>query len=164
MIPGTHHGTLFLMLRRMRAPLILLIVIFAISVLGLTIVPGFDEHGNPARMSFFHAFYFISYTATTIGFGEVPNAFSEQQRMWATMCIYMSVVGWAYTIGTLFGLFQDKNFRHALRIERFARAVRRLQEPFFLVCGYGETGSRLIRALDRMGMRVVVVEVDEIKA
>ena len=27
MIPGTHHGTLFLMLRRMRAPLILLIVI-----------------------------------------------------------------------------------------------------------------------------------------
>ena len=80
-------------------------------MLGLTIVPGFDEHGNPARMSFFHAFYFISYTATTIGFGEVPNAFSEQQRMWATMCIYMSVVGWAYTLGTLFGLFQDKNFR-----------------------------------------------------
>ena len=164
MIPGTHHGSFFLILRRMRAPLILLILIFAISVLGLTIVPGYDENGNPARMSFFHAFYFISYTATTIGFGEVPNAFSEAQRMWATLCIYMSVVGWAYSIGTLFALFQDKNFQHALKVEQFARAVRRLREPFFLICGYGETGRLLTRALDRMGLRVVAVEVDEVKA
>ena len=35
-----HHSVFFLILRRLRAPLILLIVLFAISVLGLTLAPG----------------------------------------------------------------------------------------------------------------------------
>jgi hypothetical protein len=68
----------FLALRRMRAPLIVLIVIYALSTLGLTLIPGIDAQGQPAPpMSFFHAFYFVSYTASTIGFGELPVAFSE---------------------------------------------------------------------------------------
>ena len=63
----------FLALRRMRVPLIVLIVLYAVSTLGLTLVPGIDAQGRPAPpMSFFHAFYFVSYTATTIGFGEIP--------------------------------------------------------------------------------------------
>ena len=60
-------STIVLILRRMRAPLI---VIFSVSVLGLTLVPGVDGNGEPWRMSFFDALYFMSYTATTIGFGE----------------------------------------------------------------------------------------------
>ena len=35
-----HHSIFLLILRRLRAPLILLIVLFAIAVLGLTLVPG----------------------------------------------------------------------------------------------------------------------------
>ena len=38
-------ATIFLVLRRMRAPLIVLIVIFAVSVLGLTLIPGQDADG-----------------------------------------------------------------------------------------------------------------------
>ena len=60
----------------MRAPLIVLILIFAVSVLGLTLIPGTDAQGGPWRMSFFDAFYFMSYTATTIGFGELPQTFN----------------------------------------------------------------------------------------
>ncbi|MEZ5730038.1 MAG: hypothetical protein R3E48_19910 [Burkholderiaceae bacterium] len=29
-----------------------------------------DANGQPARLGFFHAFYVMSYTATTIGFGK----------------------------------------------------------------------------------------------
>ena len=159
-----HHGVIFRVLRRMRAPLVVLILIFAVSVLGLTIVPGVAEDGSSSRMSFFHAFYFMSYTATTIGFGEVPAVFSEAQRMWVTFCIYLSVIGWAYAIGSLFALMQDKNFQSALRTERFGREVRRLREPFFIVCGYGETGQLVTRALDQMGLRVVAIESDPVKA
>jgi voltage-gated potassium channel len=65
-------ATVFVILRRMRAPLIILIFIFAVSVLGLTLIPGQDADGQPWRMGFFDAFYFMSYTATTIGFGELP--------------------------------------------------------------------------------------------
>ena len=38
-------ATIFLVMRRMRTPLIVLIVIFAISVLGLTLIPGQDADG-----------------------------------------------------------------------------------------------------------------------
>ena len=55
----------------MRTPLNTLIVIFFVSVVGLTLVPGVDPEGNPARLSLFESFYFMSYTATTIGFGEL---------------------------------------------------------------------------------------------
>ena len=57
-------------------------------------------------MSFFHAFYFMSYTATTIGFGEIPNAFSDGQRLWVTFCIYLVVVAWSYAIIVLVALLQ----------------------------------------------------------
>lgn len=160
--PATRHNNVFfLIMRRLRAPLILLIVIMAVSVLGLTLAPGFDADGKPGRLSFFHAIYFISYTATTIGFGELPHAFSEQQRLWVLLCIYMSVIGWTYTLGTLFALLSDRSLQQAIALQRFKRAVRRLREPFYLVCGYGETGRLICQSLDRMAYRAVVVELDE---
>ena len=155
-------GVLFLALRRMRAPLIVLIVIYAVSTLGLTLVPGVDAEGRPAPpMSFFHAFYFVSYTATTIGFGELPNAFSDAQRMWVTASIYLSVIGWSYSIVSLLALVQDKGFQQVLLTSRFARRVSQLGEAFYIVCGCGETGLLIARALDHDGIRVVAVERSE---
>lgn len=158
-----HHSIFFLIMRRLRAPLIMLITIVSIAVLGLTLAPGVDPDGKVHYLSFFHAFYFVSYTATTIGFGEIPYAFSDQQRLWVLFSIYMSVVGWAYTLGTVFAILADRNLQQAIAMQRFVRAVRRLGEPFYLVCGYGETGRLICQALDRLGYRAVVVELDESK-
>jgi Trk K+ transport system NAD-binding subunit len=156
------NSVFFVVLRRMRAPLIVVIVVYAISVLGLTLVPGINEDGTPAPpMSFFHAFYFISYTATTIGFGEIPRAFSDAQRLWCIACIYMTVIAWSYAILTLLALVQDKAFQHTLVASRFARRVARLHAPFYLVCGCGETGSLICRALDILGFDFVILEKDE---
>jgi len=158
------NSAFFLVLRRMRVPIIVVIVIYAISVVGLTLVPGIDANGNPApAMSFFHAFYFISYTATTIGFGEIPNAFSDGQRMWVTVSIYLTVVGWSYSVVTLIALLQDKGFQSTLTIDRFTRRVQRLKEPFYLVCGAGETGNLICRTFDRVGHAFVVLEKDELR-
>lgn len=77
--------------------------------------------------------------------------------------IYMSVFCWAYTLGTVFALLSDRNLRQAIATQRFVREVRRLREPFYLVCGYGETGRLICHALDRMGLRSVVLEIDEAK-
>ncbi|WP_433303225.1 potassium channel family protein [Actinoplanes sp. CA-030573] len=150
--------TVFLILRRMRAPLIVLIAIFAISVLGLTLIPGRDAAGHPARMSFFDAFYFMSYTATTIGYGELPQPFTGAQRLWVMATIYLTVVGWAYAIGSLLTLLQDRTFRQAIALRRFTRTVNRLREPFLLLAGYGQTGQILGRALDALGRRMVVLD------
>jgi Trk K+ transport system NAD-binding subunit len=165
MVPVSRHQSIFLIImRRLRAPLILLIVIISISVLGLTLAPGPLVDGQPRYMSFFRAFYFISYTATTIGFGEIPYVFSDQQRLWVLFCIYMSVVGWAYTLGTVFALLSDRSLQQAIALMHFIRTVRHISEPFYLVCGYGETGRLVCRALDNRDYRMVVIESDEARA
>jgi voltage-gated potassium channel len=151
-------STVFLILRRMRAPLIVLITIFAVSVLGLTLIPGRDAAGQATRMGFFDAFYFMSYTATTIGYGEIPHPFTDAQRLWVMATIYLTVVGWAYAIGSLLTLLQDRAFRQALALQHFTRTVTRLREPFLLIVGYGQTGSLLGRSLDSLGRRFVVLD------
>ncbi len=153
-------SVLFLALRRLRLPIIMLIAIYSVGVIGLVLIPGTDADGRPWQMSFFHAFYFLSYTASTIGFGELPRPFSDAQRLWVTGIIYFSVIGWTYFLGSLLALVRDGGFRLALVTHRFKREVRALSESFFVICGYGETGSLICRALDRMGLHFVVVDID----
>ncbi|MEO8419315.1 MAG: NAD-binding protein [Methylophilaceae bacterium] len=155
------NSIFFIILQRMRVPLITVIISFAIAVGGMTLMPGVDDHGQPWHMSLFEAFYVISYTATTIGFGEVPYPFSAAQRLWMVCSIYMTVIPWFYAIGKIISLLQDPALKLALTTARFARAVKNMFEPFFVVCGYAETGNILVRALDRRGMRVVVIELQQ---
>ncbi len=149
---------LFLILRRLRAPLITLIMVYAISVGGLALIPGIDGDGHRHAMSIFHAFYVMSYTATTIGFGEVPYPFTDAQRLWVTFAIYLSVTGWAYTLGSVIALANDAPFRAMVSRGIFIWRVRGISEPFYVLCGYGQSGFRLARALDRMGSRLVIIE------
>ncbi|MCG6860110.1 MAG: NAD-binding protein [Chromatiaceae bacterium] len=155
------ENVIFLIFRRMRAPLLTLIVAYTIAILGLVLIPGQDADGNPWRMDFFHAFYVVSYTATTIGFGEIPYEFTGAQRFWVILSIYATVVVWFYSLGTLIALVQDKNFQRAVIELKFARRVRRRREPFYLVCGYGETGTVLVRALTDRNRQAVTIDIDE---
>jgi voltage-gated potassium channel len=61
-----------IIIRSLRIPFLLLIGVYSIAILGLVLIPGVDDEGNAWHMGFFHAFYFVSYTATTIGYGEIP--------------------------------------------------------------------------------------------
>jgi voltage-gated potassium channel len=153
-----------LVLRRMRAPLLLLITNYSVAVLGFTLIPGVDDAGEPWRMGFFHAFYFVSYMATTIGFGEIPYAFTDAQRLWATFSIYLTVIAWFYALVTIIGLIQEPTFRQAVVRNRFRRNVRNIDQPFYLVCGYGDTGSRLVETITRRGRLAVVLDIDPERA
>ena len=158
---GRIQNIVFLFLRRMRQPLLTLLTVYAISIAGFTLIPGQDADGNTWHMGFFHAFYFVSYMATTIGFGEIPYEFTDAQRLWTSLSLYASVISWIYAFGTILSLIQDRAFQHAIEENRFARHIRDLREPFYLVCGYGETGSALVEALTRRGQHAVVIDIDE---
>lgn len=144
----------------MRRPLLTLVVTYAIAVLGLTLIPGQDADGNTWYMSFFHALYFVSFMATTIGFGEIPYEFSDAQRLWVTFAIYATVIVWIYAIGTLISLVQDSAFQQAVTESRFARRIKSLRESFYIICGYGETGSELVQALIDHNQHAVVIDID----
>jgi len=147
-----------MILRRMRTPFILLITVYNVAILGMILMPGIDDQGNPWHMSIFHAFYFVSFTATTIGFGEIPYPLSEAQRLWAVFSIYILVIAWLYAIGKILTLIQDPHFKAAVTSSRFRKNVRSIHEPFYLVCGLGETGHEVVTALTEEHYRAVVIE------
>lgn len=154
------HNIVYILLRRIHVPLIVLICVYAVAILGFVLIPGADDKGNPWSMDFFHAFYFVSFMGTTIGFGEIPYPFTDAQRLWATINIYATVLAWLYGIGTALSLLQDSAFQSVLREHAFSRAVKLITEPFYLICGYGDTGTTLVRALSEEGYRTVVIEID----
>lgn len=151
---------LFLFMRRMRRPLIMLICTYALAIGGLVLIPGQDDAGNVWHYDFFHAFYFISFVGPTIGFGEIPYELLPAQRFWVVLSLYLTVIAWLYSIGKIFGLVQEPAFTRALEEARFIRGVRRLGEPFHIICGYGETGSLIVEALSARGWRCVVLDAE----
>jgi Trk K+ transport system NAD-binding subunit len=145
----------------MRIPLIVLISAYTISIIGFVLIPGVDDAGEPWQMGFFHAFYFVSFMGSTIGFGEIPYAFTDAQRLWAIFTIYLTVIAWLYGIGTLISLIQDPAFRNVITHSRFQHQVRDIKEPFYLICGYGDTGEQLVQEMSSRYFRSVVIDIDE---
>ncbi len=151
----------FIVMREMRLPIITLIVVYSVSILGMVIIPGSEIDGEVQYMSIFHAFYFMTYTATTTGFGELPIPFSNEQRFWAIACLYVSVITWLYAIGSIIRLIQNPFFVRAVAEWRFSKRVRRIQGPYFIICGFGDTGSVLTRGLSDYGMSAVIIDSSE---
>ncbi len=149
-----------IVLRYMRGPILLLVVVYGVGITGMSLIPGLDADGNTEPMSLFHAFYFFTYTATTTGFGEIPYEFTDQQRLWAILCLYMGVIAWLYAIGSIIKLVQNPHFIIAVAERRFARTVKGIREPFVIICGFGDTGSLLARGLSDNLMRAVVIDSD----
>jgi Trk K+ transport system NAD-binding subunit len=147
----------------MRTPFLVIIITYTIAITGLIIIDGVDSNGNPYSMSIFDAFYFITYTATTIGFGETPYEFTYAQRIWVTFSIYLTVLGWFYGIGSLVSLLQDKLFIQELEKAKFLRQIKRLNERFIVILGYNDITKKIIKKALEQGVRTVVVERDKTK-
>ncbi len=149
-----------IVLRYMRRPLFALLFVYSVGIMGMALMPGRVVDGETTYMNLFHAFYFFTYTATTTGFGELPNGFSEEQRLWTIFCLYTGVIAWFYAIGSLIRLVQNPHFIQAMDGFRFARKVAHNVEPFVILCGFGDTGSLLARGLSDHWMRAVILDSD----
>jgi Trk K+ transport system NAD-binding subunit len=147
----------------MRMPFLVIIMTYTIAIIGLVLIEGIDTNGNPYRMSIFDAFYFVSYTATTIGFGEFPYTFTYPQRIWVTFTIYLTVLGWFYGIGSLVSLLQDKLFLQEIEKSRFLKQIRNLDENFIIILGYNPITKKIITKAIAQGIRAVVIEKDSLK-
>ena len=107
------NEVVYLILRQMRRPALILLVAYSVAMLGISLIPTINSEGEPSYLTLFQAFYWVSYTATTIGYGELPLPFYEWQRMWGALSIYYTVPAWFYAIGKVIALLQDPTFQHA---------------------------------------------------
>ncbi|AXX90547.1 potassium transporter TrkA [Arcobacter suis] len=157
------NSSLFIILQKMRKPFLVIILTYTISIIGFLFIGGKDSSGNFYQMTLFDAFYFVSYTATTIGFGEIPYAFTYPQRMWVTFSTFLTVLGWFYSIGTLVSLLQDKLFLQELERARFLKQIKNLNENFIIILGYNQITKKIITKAIEQGIRTVIIEKDSLK-
>lgn len=156
-----HNLSVWIVIRRLRIPFLVIIITFSVAILGMMLIPGQDDQGNVYYLNFFDAFYFVSYMASTIGFGESPYAFTYQQKLWVSFTVYMTVIGWFYGIGTIVALMQDKVLHNEIAKGKFAKTVASIREPFVLIFGYNEAIRPLIRKFSQSNMQMVIIDRDE---
>ena len=159
-----HNNSLWIILQKLRIPFIVIIIGYTIAIIGLININGIDDNGNAYKMTIFDAFYFISYTATTIGFGETPYAFSYSQRLWVVFSIYLTVIGWLYGIGSLIALLQNKTFLNEMARVKFRRQISHMRKKFIVVLGFNYVTKEIIKKLLANDIYVVVIEKKEEKA
>ena len=157
------NNSLFIILQKMRRPFLVILLTYVIAMLGFLFIPGMDNNGNTYYMTIFDAFYFISYTATTIGFGELPYPFTYPQRIWVTFSTYLTVLGWFYSIGSLLSLLQDQLFLQEIEKTKFLRQVKNLNEKFIVVLGYNQVTRKIISKALAQGLRTVVITKDKME-
>lgn len=155
------NSSLFIILQRMRKPFIVIIITHCIAIIGLLIIDAVDANGQPYQLTIFDAVYFVSYMATTIGFGETPFEFTYSQRLWVLFSIYMTVLGWFYGIGSLVSLFQDKLFLQEIEKTKFKSQIKGLKEKFIIILGYNQVTSEIIKKSLENGLRTVVIDTDK---
>jgi len=148
----------WIILQRLRTPLIVIVVSYAIAILGMVLIPGLDDKGDVYHLSFFDAFYFISYTASTIGFGETPYDFTYPQRLWVVICIYLTAIGWFYTISAVISIISDKTLKKEMIKGRFRKQVQNLKSNFIIILGYNRVNSEIIKRLRKANIEVVLVD------
>jgi Trk K+ transport system NAD-binding subunit len=147
-------------LRYLRKPFFAIVIVYAVGIIGMSLIPGQNAEGNTEYMNLFHSFYFFTYTATTTGFGELPHEFTDEQRLWAIFCLYTGAFTWFYAIGSTIRLLQNPHFIQAVNERGFARLVKGISEPFYVICGFGDTGSLLARGLSDHHHAAVVLDRD----
>jgi len=145
-------------------PTIVIILTYTISIIGLLLIDGIDDQGNVYKMSIFDAFYFITYTASTIGFGETPYEFTYSQKIWVTLCIYFVVIGWFYGIGALVSLLQNKMLLEEINKLQFRWQVNSIKRKFIIILGFNYVTSEILKKVIESDIRSVVIEEDENKA
>ncbi len=158
-----NNNAIWIILQKLRTPLLVIIVTYSIAMLGMVLIPGMDDNGKVYHLTFFDAFYFVSYMASTIGFGEAPYTFTYTQRLWVSLCIYITVVGWFYGIGALVSAVTDKTLKFEMMRNKFRKQVQSLSNDFIIVLGYTYVNAEIIKRFHSVNIEAVLIDEDEDK-
>jgi Trk K+ transport system NAD-binding subunit len=160
MITGVKKNITKTIIRRLFIPLSIIFIVFTGATLGFYLIPGETPSGVAYSLTFFDAAFIVTYTATTIGFGEIPYPFTADQKIWMMIVIYTSVIAWLINIASILKIVQDKSlWREVLEIS-FEKHTEMLDNEFYLVLGFGRTGEWVSTNLDNHGYSLIIIESD----
>lgn len=93
-------------------------------MLGLTLTPGLNPNtGDVHHLSFFDSFFIVTYTSTTIGYGEIPYPFTVEQRMYLAISIYIIVFLWFYLLSSFADIFKQNGFKELINKYKLSKHI-----------------------------------------
>lgn len=102
--------------------------------------------------------YMTVQTVTTVGYGDLPPQTSAG-RAFATIFMIVGVGIVAYALSSSVRAIVQSEILATFGERRRHREMSKLQDHF-IICGVGRVGSRIVRDLQRAGIRFVAIESD----
>jgi voltage-gated potassium channel len=135
-------------MKRMRAGLITLGVIFLVGVFGYWM----------AGWELLDSIYMVVVTLSTVGYREV-NDLTPALQIFTCILIVFGVSTALYIMGGLLQMMFEGEINRALGMRRVSREIERLR-GHIVICGFGRMGEILASELERQKKEFVVVESD----
>jgi len=102
--------------------------------------------------------YMTVITVTTVGFQEV-HSLSSAGRIFTVLLIFFGVASAALALTTLFEYFVLRGLNNILGRSKMTKQIEKLNRHT-IICGYGRTGSYIVRDLQKMKKPFVIIEND----
>ncbi len=135
-------------MKRMRAGLMTLGIIFLVGVFGYWM----------AGWTLLESVYMVVVTLSTVGYREVRPLTPELQ-MFTCLLIVFGVSTALYIVGGLLQMMFEGEINRALGMRRVGREIERLR-GHIVICGFGRMGEILAAELERQQKEFVIVEND----
>ena len=128
-------------------PLLILLLILAIGTLGYIVLEKAD---------FLDSLYMTVITLTTVGFREVIDL-DTKGKVFTIFLILMGVGLIGYTISSFSAFFVEGGLIEFMKGRKMEKEIRKLKNHI-IICGFGESGSKIAELLVKNGKQVVVVD------
>ncbi len=128
-------------------PFLVLFVILSVGTAGYILLE---------KASFLDSLYMTVITLTTVGFREVVNLDSKG-KVFTIFLILMGMGLIGYTISSVSAFFVEGGLKEFMKGRRMEKEIKKLKSHI-IVCGFGESGSKIAEILKKSGKDVVVVD------
>jgi voltage-gated potassium channel len=130
----------------------------ALVVLGVVIVYGTVGYVIVEHFSWLDALFMTVITITTVGYEEV-HPLDDPGKVFTISLIVFGVIGFLYTFGVLVEQLSSGRWREYRRYRRMDQDLHNLRDHV-IVCGYGRTGTQVVKEVVAAGRQYVVIEMN----
>lgn len=134
-------------------------LIFAISLMVLSIMMGSLGFHLIENYSWTDSFFMAVITISTVGFATI-DPLEPLGKIFVSLYILMNLVIFAYVISVITSYLFEGGLRNIFRKFIIDREVNKMKNHV-IVCGYGRNGSKACEELRQSGKEFVVIENNE---
>ncbi len=132
------------------------VIFLPLTVLTLILTVGTAGYVFLENASILDALYMTVITLTTVGFREVIEL-DTKGKIFTIFLIIMGVGLIGYTVSSFSAFFIEGGLIELMKGRKMEKEIKKLRNHV-IICGFGESGSKIAEILKRNRKRVVVVD------